>query len=191
VRVEVAELGLPALDALRTDAIALFVGPERPLQGLAGFVDWRLCGALSRAIRGGSYLPESGESLLLPTGGRLAAPRLFCFGLAEAPLAGSALAAACERACAAMERAGSTTYATALPPHLAVLQPAAARAWLEASVGHRVTRQVLLGEPRSLYRDLAEAREALGAVVDLVAPVLRVELPQRAGGFPAHGAVIR
>jgi hypothetical protein len=192
VRIEVAELGLQALDALRTDAIAVFVGPERPLQGLAGFVDWRLCGAISRAIRGGSYVPEAGESLLLPTGGRLAAPRLFCFGLmSEVPLAGTALAAACERACAAMERAGSTSYAAALPPHLPVLQPAAARAWLEASVRYRVTRQVILGDPRSLHRDLAEAREAVGAVVDLVAPVLRVELPARAGGLPGHGAVLR
>ena len=46
LRVELAELGLPALDALEVDAIAAFVGSERPLQGLAGFVDWRLCGAL-------------------------------------------------------------------------------------------------------------------------------------------------
>jgi hypothetical protein len=191
VRIEFAELGLPALDALRTDAIAVFVGPERPLQGLAGFLDWRLCGAISRTIRGGSYLPEVGESLLLPTAGRLGVPRIFCFGLAEAPLGGAAVAAACERACAAMERAGSTSYAAALPPHLAVMQPAAARDWLEASLRHRVTRQVLLGEPRGLHRDLVHAREVLGAVVDLVAPVLRVELPSRAAALPAHGAVLR
>jgi hypothetical protein len=191
VRIEVAELGLAAVDALRTDAIALFVGPERPLQGLAGFVDWRLCGAISRAIRAGSYGPEAGEALLLPTSGRLTVPRLFCFGLAEAPLVGAALEEACERICAAMERAGSSAYAAALPPHLAVMQPAAARAWLEASLRHRVTRQVLLGDPRGLHRDLVQAREALGAVVDLVAPVLRVELPSRAAGLPQHGGVLR
>jgi hypothetical protein len=191
VRIEVAELGLAAVDALRTDAIAVFVGPERPLQGLAGFVDWRLCGALSRAIRAGSYLPEAGEALLLPTGGRLGVPRLFCFGLAEAPLGSEAIQVACERVCAAMEKAGSTSWAAALPPHLPVLQPAVARVWLEASLRHPATKQVLLGDARALHRDVAQAREALGAVVDVVQPVLRVELPGRAPGLPQHGAVLR
>ena len=69
--IEVAELGLPALDVLDVDALAVFVGPERPLQGLAGFADWRLCGALSRAIRGGLFDAAPDDALLLPSGGRM------------------------------------------------------------------------------------------------------------------------
>jgi hypothetical protein len=185
VRIDLAELGLPALDALEVDALAVHVGPERPLQGLAGFADWRLCGALSRAIRAGDYGPESGEALLLPSGGRLRVPRIFCFGLAEAPLAGAALAAACRRVNEAMARAGSAAFAAALPPHRLEDGPAAARLWLEACLAAGVRRQVLLGDARVLLRDLTVAREQLGAAVDVVPPVLRVELPPRA---PASGA---
>ncbi len=59
LRIEAAELGMAALDALDVDSLAVFVGPERPLQGLAGWVDWRLCGALSHALRDGFY--DGGE----------------------------------------------------------------------------------------------------------------------------------
>ena len=82
-RIETAELSLQGIDGLDVDALAIFVGPERPLQGLAGFADWRLCGLISRAIRDGSYGPDSGEALLLPSGGRIAVPRIFCFGQPE------------------------------------------------------------------------------------------------------------
>jgi hypothetical protein len=191
LRVELAELGLSALDAVDVDALAVLVGPERPLQGLAGFADWRLCGALSRAIRAGAYLPETGEALLLPSGGRLPMPRVFCFGIAEAPLAGEALAEACRRVCGAMARAGSASFAAALPPHRLEDGPLAARAWLAATLAAPVRRQVLLGDARVLHRDLVVAREGLGAAAEIVPPVLRVELPSRATGLPPHGAVLR
>jgi hypothetical protein len=190
LRVDLAELGLPALDSLDVEALAVLVGPERPLQGLAGFVDWRLCGALSRAIRAGDYGPDSGEALLLTPGGRLPVARLFCFGLAAAPLAGDALSRAADRACGAMARAGSSAYATALPTHRPEDAANAARAWLEAALRHRVKRQVLLGDVRALHRDLVAARDLLRASVDVVLPVLKVELPGR-GTLPPHGSVAR
>jgi hypothetical protein len=194
LRVDVAELGLPALDALDADAIAVLVGPERPLQGLAGFVDWRLCGALSRAIRAGRYGPESGEALLLTTGGRLPVPRAFCFGLpvaSGAELRGGALANACERVCDALRKAGSAAFASALPPHRAEDAPLAARLWLEAALRHPVPRQVLLGDPRLLQRDLEAARAALGAAVEVVTPTQKVSVPARARGLSPPGAVLR
>ena len=55
LRIEPADLDLEALDALDVDSLAVFVGPERPLQNLAGWVDWRLCGALSDALRDRFY----------------------------------------------------------------------------------------------------------------------------------------
>ncbi len=187
--IEVAELGLPALDALEVDALALFVGPERPLQGLAGFADWRLCGAISRAIRGGLFEAAPDDALLLPTAGRMRPGRVFCFGLPEVPLAVDAFRAAARRACEAMARAGSAAFACALPPLAGGDAALAARLWLEASVRRPVTRQVLLGEPRALHRDLAAARAAIGAEVEVVAPVSRVEMPQRPRTPPYAGAV--
>jgi hypothetical protein len=106
-RIDTVELGLPAIDALDVDALAVFVGPERPLQGLAGYADWRLCGLISRAIREGSYRPDTGEALLLPSGGRIAVPRIFCFGLSGDLPDGAAFAAQLERLCRSMHRAGS------------------------------------------------------------------------------------
>jgi hypothetical protein len=190
VRVELAELGLAALDALDVEALALHVGPERPLQGLAGYADWRLCGALSRLIRGGTYDPDHGEALLVPSDGRLRVRRIFCFGVRPA-LDRAGLAAASMRLCTAMAKAGSRAYATSLPPHAPERAAEAARAWLEATLPRPVDRQVLLGDTRTLYRDLTAARDALGTKVEIVLPVQRVELPVRAGSLPPHGAVVR
>jgi hypothetical protein len=190
VRIEVAELGLPAIDALDVDAVAVFVGPERPLQGFAGFADWRLCGALSRAIRGDVFGAAPGEALLLPSGGRIRPPRVFCFGLPPVPLAPEAFAETARRACEALQRAGSDAFATSLPPTSA--DPAtAARAWLEAAIRFPVGRQVLLGEARALLRDLQAAKATIKADAEILAPPSRVEMPARGRASPPMGAVIR
>lgn len=188
--IEVADLGLPALDALAVDALAVFVGPERPLQGLAGYADWRLCGAISRAIRHGVFAGDPAEALLLPSGGRLAVPRVFCFGIPAPPLAPAEFLGAARRACEALALAGSESFA-ASPPALAGDGETAARLWLEASLVRPVGRQVLLGEARPLQRDLAAAQAASGADVEVRAPPSRVEMPPRSRALPHVGAVIR
>ncbi len=77
------EISLESLDALGdVDALCLFVAEdERPLRGTAGFVDWRLCGALSRVLLEGFFRGTEGECLLLPTGGRLPMKRIFVVGI--------------------------------------------------------------------------------------------------------------
>jgi hypothetical protein len=189
--IQVAELGLPALDALDVDALAVFVGPERPLQGFAGYADWRLCGAISRAIRGGVFDARPDEALLLPSGGRVAPARIFCFGLPAVPLPPEAFLHAARTACEAMARAGSRSFATALPPLAGGDAALAARLWLEASLVRPVARQVLLGEARALQRELTAARNALGVEVEVHAPPSRVELPARGRALPHAGAVVR
>jgi hypothetical protein len=191
LRIEVAELGLQAIDALDVDAVAVFVGPERPLQGFAGFADWRLCGAISRAIRSGLFGAAPGEALLLPSGGRIRPPRVFCFGLPGVPLAPEPFMVTSRQACAALQRAGSDAFAAALPLYAG--DPAtAARLWLEASVRQPVNRQVLLGEARALLRDLQTARGALSADAEILAPPSRVEMPSRGRGAVSQvGAAIR
>jgi hypothetical protein len=192
VRVETADLGLPALDALDGDALAVFVGPERPLQGLAGFADWRLCGLLSRAIRDGSYDPDAGEALLLPTGGRLRVPRLFCFGLPAPARDAAAFAQEVGRLCLAMARARSESWATALPPCAPGAEIPAARLFVQALARAAPRKLVVLGEVRALQRELALAREATGALeLEIVPPVSRVEMPARATSLPHPGAVVR
>jgi hypothetical protein len=192
VRIELADLGLPGIDALDVEALAVFVGPERPLQGLAGFADWRLCGLISRAIRDGSYGPESGEALLLPSGGRIAVPRIFCFGLAAPAPSEVEFAAEARRLVTAMHKAGSPTWAGALPPIAAGVEIPAARLFLEALLPVAPRKLVLLGAALALHKDLLAARDALGAgEVDLAPPVSRVEMPSRGPVLPHPGAVIR
>jgi hypothetical protein len=191
-RIETADLGLPAIDALDVDALAVFVGPERPLQGLAGFADWRLCGLISRAIRDGSYGPDTGEALLLPSGGRIAVPRIFCFGLPRPAPDQAAFEGQVRRLCGAMHKAGSVSWAGALPPLAPEVEVAAGRLFLEALLPVAPHKLVLLGDARALHKELAAAREALGArELELVPPVSRVEMPSRSAGLPHPGAVLR
>jgi hypothetical protein len=173
LRIEAADLGLPALDALDVDSLAVFVGPERPLQGLAGWVDWRLCGALSNALRDGFYDGGEREALLLPSAGRVGAARVFFFGLPPLPLVPATFAAFARTACGALAKAGSRSFAASLPP----LDGPAARLWLEASLERPVARQVLLGDAKALHRDLSGARDALKARVEIVPLGSSVERP--------------
>src|SRR5919206_3841084 len=151
VRIETADLGLPAIDALDVEALAVFVGPERPLQGLAGFADWRLCGLISRAIRDGSYGPETGEALLLPSGGRIAVPRIFCFGLPEPARDAASFDAQARRLVDAMHRARAPSWAGALPPVAAGVEIPAVRIFLEALLPVAPRKLVLLGDVRALH----------------------------------------
>ena len=79
----VKEPSLHTVDALEDiDAVVcLLTEDQRPLEGGAGFVDWRLCGALSRAIVSGFFQGSPGEKLLVPSDGRLPAPLVFAVGL--------------------------------------------------------------------------------------------------------------
>ncbi len=191
LKIEVAELGLQAIDGLDVDAVAVFVGPERPLQGFAGFADWRLCGAISRAIRSGVFHARPDEALLLPSGGRIAPPRVFCFGLPDVPLSPEAFLRAARSACEALARAGSDAFATSMPPLVHCDGALAAKLWIEGSLVRPVKRQVILGEARSLQRDLTAARNAAAAEIEVLAPPSRVEMPPRGRALPHVGAVIR
>ena len=193
LRLETADLSLVALDALDVDALAVPVGPDRPLGGLGAFADWRLCGAVSRAIRSGLFQPDSGEALLLPAAGRLAVPRVFCLGLAREPLDAAAFAEAARRIIGVMARAGSQAFATALPR--AEPRVPAERLWVEAAVERGSGRQVLLGDGRALQKAFEAARDALDAQVEVVFVPPRLAVPPahgaRAAGLPARGAVVR
>ncbi len=191
MRLEVAELALPSLDAAEGDTLALFVGPERPLQGLAGLADWRLAGAISRALRAGHFRGDAGEQLLLPVQGRLRLTRVLCVGVADPPGDEAALRALAYRALDALLKAGSRHQVASLPP----VRPggpevgAVARLWLEACVRFPAERQLLLGDAQALRRALAAARDALGVDIQLGAP----EPPPgpRSPSLPGRRGVLR
>lgn len=84
-RLTAHDLSLDTLDELTSvDALALFVGEdERPLRGLAGYVDWRLCGGLSRVLKDNFFSGKLEDWLLLPSNGRVGPQRIFVLGVGE------------------------------------------------------------------------------------------------------------
>lgn len=54
---------------------------EKPLEGLSGLIDWRLCGALSSWRLGGFSSGELGERILYPSAHRLAQDAVLFMGL--------------------------------------------------------------------------------------------------------------
>lgn len=73
---------LQELDEYPSDLLVISAfSDERPLEGLASLVDWRLCGAMSAWRKGGFSQGYYGERILFPTSHRLAQQRLLFLGL--------------------------------------------------------------------------------------------------------------
>ena len=73
-----AEPGPPS----RTDlALVAYFEDERPLRGLAAFLDWRVGGKLSRLLRSGWCTGRAGEAVLLPGARGLPSDRIVLLGL--------------------------------------------------------------------------------------------------------------
>jgi hypothetical protein len=175
LQIALADLGLHELDAARCDGIALFVGHgERPLQGLAGLCDWRLCGALSRVVRSGFFQGTLGEVLLMPGGRRIPSARVFIFGAGDhVGVAGKALLRKAFEVC---KRAGVKTLGFSLEslPLEADEKP---RVFLELARHSGLSGFVLLGEAKRLQRSL----EPLLASGEHWVPLLPPGPPPRPG----------
>ncbi len=77
---------LPALDRQSDDLLVLgLLEDERPLAGLAGLIDWRLCGALSRWLVSGFASGSWGENVIYPSSARLAHNATLVLGLGTRP----------------------------------------------------------------------------------------------------------
>jgi hypothetical protein len=59
----------------------LWCQDERPLRGLAGYVDWRRHGSLSNMVRSGWCSGSAGESVMLPASDDLPMHRMVLHGL--------------------------------------------------------------------------------------------------------------
>lgn len=110
--------GLDALDALSgIEAICCFVlEDERPLSGAAGYLDWRLCGGLSKVLASGFFVGAPGDKLLVPTEARVPAKKVFAVGLGRsAAVTALGLEHALEGAASMLTRAGIDSVALAFP----------------------------------------------------------------------------
>lgn len=73
---------LRRLDEVSAEVIACSVyRDERPMRGLAGLIDWRLAGRLSRLAKQGFLLGEVGELLAVPVRPRLPFDKVLVLGL--------------------------------------------------------------------------------------------------------------
>ncbi|WP_426753235.1 M17 family peptidase N-terminal domain-containing protein [Myxococcus sp. Y35] len=112
------DIGLDGLDSLGgVDALCLFVAEDdRPLPSSAGFVDWRLCGSLSRVLKAGFFTGAEDDWLLLPSDGKLPVPRIFVVGLgARQRLDTSALSEALAEAGRVLSKARVESVALEVP----------------------------------------------------------------------------
>lgn len=157
---------------------------ERPLQGLAGLVDWRTGGSLSALFRSGFCTGAAGEAVLLPGRRTLPMERLVLLGLGPSrELDRAAAEATGERLVALVEGLGPRDVLVAMPGR------APERTVVEA-VFDGLTRA--LARRRSRGPD-AEAQLAARAVGDeSTGPVLvdARAIPSSVGTPPAISAPI-
>ena len=72
------------LDRMPCDlALAGLFTTDRPLRSGAARLDWRLCGELSKQLMSEQITGESGDALLVSSGGALCAPRVLLLGLGD------------------------------------------------------------------------------------------------------------
>jgi hypothetical protein len=158
---ELARLdGLAGVDAL----LLSFFADERPLRGVAGLTDWRLCGRLSRLLKAGRLAGARDEvTMVPPAGGRLPFSRILVFGLGPSDRPGPFGEAEYRQAVHGMRavaaRAGARRYAVQ-PPGRATGLIAARRAlelWLDVASFDGLDAEVTILESPSGQKEMAEA----------------------------------
>ncbi len=113
----------PTLDALDRERGGTLVicafAEERPLRGLAGRIDWRLCGRLSELLADGHVDGTFGAALLCPTNGRLPFDRLLFVTLgAETSYDAALYGEACHIIAWKLARMGEHNFAMTVPCRL-------------------------------------------------------------------------
>ena len=142
---------------------------DRPLRGLAGQVDWRLNGRLSRLIIDQFVDAHYQEATLTPLSGQLPFQRLLLVGLGQRSAYGpERFAETCRFCFRPLAKMGVTDFAMAMPGHVGLdigLRPALA-GWREAvlesfSADQVVDLHIRILEPVEVERELAEPMRAI------------------------------
>lgn len=150
---------LRRLDALKSEALAVpFFEDERPLCGVVGLADWRLCGKISRLVIEGRISGSLGETLLLSARPRLPFEKLFVFGVGPKDTFGPAVFEhETRRMLAALAQARVRAPLLALPGRaLDLIDPARAmELFLRVAVSLGEPDEVTLVEPIEAQRAMA------------------------------------
>ena len=162
------------LDALRSEAILTpFFSDERPLAGVLGLIDWRMCGFVSRMVVRGHVRGARGEHVLVPLKPRFTVDKLFLFGLGpEAEFDDHVLRDTTERMLDVVARAQVRATALVLPGRNTQRVPAAdaMESFVRAVATRRSQDEIVLLEPPEAHKDMApilqrERRRARAASV--------------------------
>ena len=134
-----------------------FFSDERPLRGVAGLADWRLCGQLSRLIVAGHLTGEKGESLMMPASRRLPFDRIFLFGLGSGErMDESRFTEHAKWMCDVLKRAGAVDYAIQVPGRATGLIGAqrAGQLWQAEALAH--SERVTLIDSQGAHKELGD-----------------------------------
>lgn len=121
---EILKPSLEVLDRLETEDLVLgLFQDERPLRGVAGLVDWRLCGMLSRFAQLNRVTGEVEERVLMPGAGRIGPQRIFLLGLGKRTAYDQRLPEVTNTIVDILKRAKTKRVALALPGPSRVVAP--------------------------------------------------------------------
>ena len=160
---------------------------ERPLRAEAGWVDWRVCGAISSQLASGYMAGKKGEVVLLPAPKPLVATRLLLVGLGPVRrLEGRGLQRAISLACDKMLslRAGLGLVALPEAVDFALDAPALVRGCFQSLARLRSDQQLRIAFASGLQRgrtleaalaDLAGEAPGKGIEIELLWPEAAVE----------------
>ncbi len=176
MNVQFAEPTLESLDALQSECLVLtsFVD-DRPLRGLAGHVDWRLCGRLSGYMQADFVDLELGRALLLPLPGERIPQRLLLLvGMGRrAEFDGSRFDAVCAATFRHLAGLHQRSVAMALPGRIGldVALRGAISGLGQALANHLPPESILalqltLLEPTEVQRELGEPMRSLTRRLD-------------------------
>lgn len=148
--VRIAPADLAGLDTLKVDAVALpmFELVAQP-RSVAGYIDWRLSGRLSRLLREKRFQGRPEETLLMSALGRFGADRIFLMGLGR-PQPPNKMTDVLRAQASTLFEAGARVLAVAPPTPVVddVTAPAFLIRWLEALAGTQVRfDEVVLLDP--------------------------------------------
>lgn len=150
---------LKSLERLHAQLLVLSIfEDERPVRGVAGLVDWRTCGLLTRFLLRGHLTGASGEVVLFPTQGRLSVARGLIFGLGPSSTFDErAFRDVAERIAQNAARIGARTLGLPLPgAHRRRLEPARAIGLFADAAGD-LFNHITLFAPAAERREMAEA----------------------------------
>jgi hypothetical protein len=151
---------LRRLDLAGTEVlVAALASDERPPHGLAGLVDWRLAGRISRLIQAGFATGESGEVLLVPGKPKLPFDKLLFFGIGPAAQFDEpAFRVVVERILETLENLRARTALVELPGrHFDAIPPERAADILLENAGTRRAHDVwTLVEPTEAQRAITQ-----------------------------------